>query len=323
MNKIERMKAVFANETPDYTPAGFWFHYSPELDARETAQAHIRLYRQLDNDIIKIMDDSFGHMITEGIHIEKPEDWRDISLPGRDCFQYRKMEEVIRRIVDETAGEVMVFPTMWSPFKIASFTYCFAGGDDADFMRHCREDADSVLVGIQKLADALTDWAKGYMEAGASGVYYSGQFSEPQRFSRETWEKLVKTFDLQVLNAVKAAKGYNILHICGEAEHGFQSSPEWYVDYPGDLFNWDIHRTGLSLKEGGKLFHAPILGGLDNHGLLLDGTLEEIASESRKIIDDYGRKGFMLGADCTVPGDIDIARLKAAVDAAKESGKAG
>ena len=33
-------------------------------------------------------------------------------------------------------------------------------------MRHCREDADSVLVGIQKLADALTDWAKGYMEAG-------------------------------------------------------------------------------------------------------------------------------------------------------------
>ena len=292
---------------------------SPQLDAKETAQAHIRLYRQLDNDIIKIMDDSFGRMITEGIRIEKAENWRDISLPGRKCFQYRKMEEVIRRIVDETAGEVMVFPTMWSPFKIASFTYCFAGSDDAAFMRHCKEAPDAVLTGIQKLADALADWAKGYMEAGASGIYYSGQFSEPQRFSKEVWETLVKPSDLQVLNAVKAAKGYNILHICGEAEHDFCSSPERYADYPGDLFNWDVHRTGLSLKEGGKLFHAPVLGGLDNHGLLLNGSLEEIASESRRIISDYGRKGFMLGADCTVPGDIDIARLRAAVDAARES----
>lgn len=27
MNKIERMQAVFAGKAPDYTPAGFWFHY--------------------------------------------------------------------------------------------------------------------------------------------------------------------------------------------------------------------------------------------------------------------------------------------------------
>ena len=89
MNKIERMKVIFANQTPDYTPAGFWFHSPSQLDAKETAQAHIRLYRQLDNDIIKIMDDSFGRMITEGIRIEKAEDWRVISLPGRKSFQYR------------------------------------------------------------------------------------------------------------------------------------------------------------------------------------------------------------------------------------------
>ena len=67
MNKIERMKTVFADETPDYTPAGFWFHYPTKLDAKQTAQAHLGLYRQLDNDIIKIMDDSFGRMVTGGI----------------------------------------------------------------------------------------------------------------------------------------------------------------------------------------------------------------------------------------------------------------
>ena len=63
MNRIERMKAVFANQEPDYTPAGFWFHYPSSLTAEETADAHVKLYHELDNDIIKIMDDSFGNMV--------------------------------------------------------------------------------------------------------------------------------------------------------------------------------------------------------------------------------------------------------------------
>ena len=74
MNKIERMQAVFAGKAPDYTPAGFWFHYPADLTAEEAAEAHVKLYRQLDNDIIKVMDDSFGHMVTEGIDIQKPSD---------------------------------------------------------------------------------------------------------------------------------------------------------------------------------------------------------------------------------------------------------
>lgn len=74
MNKIERMQAVFAGKAPDYTPADFWFHYPADLTAEEAAEAHVKLYRQLDNDIIKVMDDSFGHMVTEGIAIQKPSD---------------------------------------------------------------------------------------------------------------------------------------------------------------------------------------------------------------------------------------------------------
>lgn len=317
MNKIERMKAVFANETPDHTPSGFWFHYPAGLTPAQIADAHLKLYHDMDGDIIKIMDDSFGHMITEGIHIEKASDWRNIELPGRDCTQYRNMTEVIRLLAERTNGEVMLFPTLWSPFKIASFTYCFAGGSDADFMAHCAEDPESVLVGVGKIADALTDWVEGYMQAGASGVYYSGQFSEPARFDEATWRKLVTPSDLQVLNRVKELGGYNIVHICGEAEHGFVSDPTRYVGYPGDMFNWDVHRAHLTLKQGRELFGTPILGGLDNHGALVEGTPEEVAAEAQAVIAEMGRKGFMLGADCTVPATVSLDNLRAAFDAAR------
>ena len=319
MNKVERMQAVFAGQEPDRVPAGFWFHYPQGLSLEERAQAHVDLCRSVGTDIIKIMDDNFGRFFTQGIRIEKASDWRHIRLPGKDCAHYRHMTGLIQRILDKSGGEAMVFPTMWSPFQIASFTYTDGGGTDQQFMAHCKEDPASVLEGVRALTETLQEWARDYLELGSSGLYYSGQFSEPQRFSEEEWARLVKPSDLAVLEVTKKIPGkYNIVHICGEMEFGFQSSPRRYAGYPGDLFNWDVHRAGLSLEEGRELFQKPILGGLDNHGVLVEGSLEAIRQETLKIIKAMGKRGFMLGADCTVPGEIDWARLRAAVEAAAE-----
>lgn len=317
MNKIERLQAVLANQVPDVIPGGFWCHYPATLTPEETAQAHINLYRTIDADIIKVMDDNFGRMLTKDVKIETVSDWRNIQLPGRDCEHYRRMESIVRLIAEEVGGEVMIFPTLWSPFKLALFTLQSQGGNDESFMKDCREDPESIVIGVQKIADALADWTKGYLAAGASGVYYAGQFSEPQRFSAEEWERLVKPSDLTVLNTVKENGGKVMLHICGEVEHGFRTSPERYVDYPSDIVNWDVHRNELSLEEGHKLFGKPVLGGMDNHGVLLEGTLEEIAAEAKRVAEKYGKQGFMLGGDCTVPGTLDLERLKTAIAAAK------
>ena len=62
------------------------------------------------------MDDSFGHMVTEGIDIRKPSDWREIRLPGRDCQQYRKMEKVIRLIAEKDRRGGYDLPDLLEPF---------------------------------------------------------------------------------------------------------------------------------------------------------------------------------------------------------------
>ena len=322
MTKIERLGAVFRNDTPDCTPAGFWLHYPSDWDPKKTAQAHLKLYRETGMDIIKIMDDSAGNYFTNGVNIAKSADWRGVAFPGTDSAHYRRMSELIKLVADAASGEVMLFPTVWSPFKMASFTYAASRGatgqprSDADLMNDCASDPDSVAVGLDAIASVLEEFVAGYVESGGNGIYYSAQFSEPGRFTDERWEKLVKPYDIRVLNAAKKAGGLIITHICGEPEYEFRTSPARYAGYPGDLFNWAVHRNDLDLNGGRELFGTPVMGGMHNRGVLINGDEASIRAEVRRVIQHAGKKGFMLGADCTVPSDISYDRLRIAVDEA-------
>jgi uroporphyrinogen decarboxylase len=319
MNKFIRMNTVFENGAPDCIPAGFWFHFPNEWDAKTTADAHLKLYRETDMDVIKIMDDNWGNYMTKGVEIKRASDWKNINLPGIKCGHFMRMSEIIKRIADAAGGEVMLFPTVWSPFKIASFTYSSNGLHDSDFMADCRDDPESILAGVGAIASVLEDFVAGYFDSGGDGIYFSAQFSEPGRFTDEQWEKLVKPYDLRVINAAKKAGKRAIVHICGEPEFEFRTTPARFAGYPGDMFNWAVHRNDLDLQGGRRMFGAPVMGGMHNRGVLIDGTENQIRAEVRNVIAHAGKKGFMLGADCTVPSDISVDRLRYAVDEAHKA----
>jgi uroporphyrinogen decarboxylase len=57
------------------------------------------------------------------------------------------------------------------------------------------------------------------------------------------------------------------------------------------------------------------MGGLDRHGVLANGTQEQIRAAVLDLLQDAPER-FFLGADCTVPGDIDWDNLKTAMDTA-------
>ncbi len=57
MNKAQRVKAVMNREETDYIPAGFWFLYKPDFTVRDKDGEHLKLYRETDMDVIKIMQD--------------------------------------------------------------------------------------------------------------------------------------------------------------------------------------------------------------------------------------------------------------------------
>jgi uroporphyrinogen decarboxylase len=63
------------------------------------------------------------------------------------------------------------------------------------------------------------------------------------------------------------------------------------------------------------MFGRPFMGSLDRHGIVASGSLAEIEAAVQAVCQTAPEK-FILGADCTLPGDINWENIKTAIAAA-------
>ena len=154
------------------------------------------------------------------------------------------------------------------------------------------------------------------MRLGVDGFYASTQGGEAGRFrDPAVFTRHVKPFDLVLMNEMKRTCPFNILHVCDYNAPYSDLSP--FVDYPGHVVNCNPQLTGstLSWAEIARMFGRPCMGGLDRHGLIATAGPAEIGREVARVLNGASRP-FMLGADCTLPGDIKWESIRAAIDAA-------
>ena len=93
------------------------------------------------------------------------------------------------------------------------------------------------------------------------------------------------------------------------------------VDYAAlaDVVNWGVYEAPMTLADGKKQFPGKtILGGLENRsGVLVDGDEYDVRREVIKVVENFGREGFILGADCTLATEQDLKLVRAAVEQAR------
>ena len=137
----------------------------------------------------------------------------------------------------------------------------------------------------------------------------------------EKYREFITPSEIAVLEAANSVSDYNLLHICGYM--GCHNDLTWYRDYPFKAVNWAVAFEGVPLEKGEEIFnHRCVIGGFDNNpeGVLYSGTREEVEKETVKILGKAGTRGVILGADCTVPKDIDPERFNWVRDAAAAFG---
>lgn len=319
MTKRERVIATINNEKTSGIPSSFSLHFPNDKKAGEACvNAHLEFFKETDTDICKIMNENLIPVFGE---IHSPEDYdRLIPKMTMDDPFMKQQIELTKAILDRCEKDVFTMGTLHGicasgihPIEQAGINYYAARQMQVDFLRWNEE---KMLSAMQRITDVLCDLARAYIKAGADSVYYAALGGENCFFTDEEFARWIKPFDFQIMDSIRDAGGYCFLHICKD-----DLNMERYRSYANhaDVINWGVYEAPYNLEDGKELFNGKtIMGGLPNRsGVLVNGTNQEIEEQVNHIISNFGSKGFILGADCTLATEQDLNKIRTAVTAAR------
>lgn len=174
-----------------------------------------------------------------------------------------------------------------------------------------REAPVKMSDAMKRISEGTVNLVRALMEdGGIDGIYYCVQNQNIDLISDEEHEKFFGAADRQVLEAANAIHDSSILHVCGY--EGRRNHVDRWTGYKSKAVNWAVNVEGISLTEGKKIFgNRCVVGGFPNtlQGVLNAGSEEEIKAATRKIVDEVGREGLVVAADCSLPFSIDWEHL--------------
>jgi uroporphyrinogen decarboxylase len=308
MNKREILLSLLnpGTSTP-YIPAAFFLHFDPAYQHGQAAiDKHLEYFRYTGMDFVKIQYETHFPILPE---ITKPDDWVRMPCYGKDF--YEDQINIAKGLVTAAGKDALVIMTLYSPFMCAGHSV----GKNVLF-EHLKKNPEKTKKGIEIITESLMLFVKGCIEVGIDGFYHSTQGGETNRFeSSPIFKECIKPYDLALMEEIERSCKFNILHIC-DYEGGYTDLTP-FQDYPGHIVNCSLKlgEKNLTGKEVSRMFDKPFMGGLDRHGIVTSGNKEEIERAVKAVCQDAPEK-FILGADCTLPGDIDWDNIKTAIQTA-------
>lgn len=307
VSKRERMQRWLAGELKEeYTPAAFFIHFD---DAHKLGQAaadeHIKYFRATDMDFAKIQ---YEQEMQKVDFIKKPADWAKWSPPGIDF--YKPQLEAVKGILSELKKEALVIMTLYSPYMSAGHA-----ATKEVLLAHLEENPEAVKPGLEKMVESQMLFVNECIRLGVDGFYMSTQGSESGQLSDPSiFNKYIKPTDLAAMNEAQSKCNFNILHVCDY--HAPYTDYEAVIDYPGHVVNCNPKTINkeFTWQELQDMFHRPMMGGIDRHGSVEKETAVNY-KEIEGVIQQAPKK-FILGADCTLPGNIEWKKIRSIIDKA-------
>jgi uroporphyrinogen decarboxylase len=328
MTGRERVKAAIAMGVADRPPVGAWGHtYREEWSPESLAAITVEKARQFGWDFVKFQPrassfaEAFGSVYKPAGHrlkgpvlvspaVPDVESWRSVRLVNPKVFD--DQVRAIAMVARELGPDVPVIQTVFSPITVGGY---LVGKSQSRVVRELRKHPELVRPALERIADALVDFSRRSVEAGAAGIFYAisgyaGRGVMPESLYRE----LVLPYDVNVLSRLPREAWFNVVHLCG-SNLNFELAREM----PAQVVSWSIHNQGNpSLAEGRKLSGRAVMGGLGQRASLLYGPPTEVEAEARRAVAETGGRGLLLAPGCSVPPrakDINLAAMVSALAA--------
>ncbi|MBW1697110.1 MAG: hypothetical protein JRH18_06925 [Deltaproteobacteria bacterium] len=307
MNKRELVLDVLnKNKKQEYTPAAFFLHFDENCHRGQAAvNKHLEYFRHTGMDFVKIQYENVFPVIAE---IKKPDDWAEMPLYKKDF--YEDPLHIVDSLVQRIKKEALVIMTLYSPYMCAGHT---SRGKITD---HIKEGPEKTKKGMQIITESLMIFVKECIKLGIDGFYHSTQGGESDTFDDPAlFKECVKPYDLILMKEIERSCIFNILHICDY--NGSYSDLTPFLDYPGHVVSCglELRSEKLTGKDVSRMFERPYMGGLDRKGVIVSGSKDQIKKAVEAALQSAPEK-FILGADCTIPSEVNWDNIKTAIETA-------
>lgn len=326
-SRRELIDAAFHNERTDRVPVGFWRHFWQDGSAarpllvKEALTEQERFIWEFRPDMINIMTDGFFRYPAVALNreISSPKDLAGLTPLGKNSDWFRDQIAYARALNRRYGRHVQLFYHLSAAPGTLALSQARLG-HPVDIAEWLREDPEAVGKALDIISEDYAALAKALLsESGVDGIYLSVNNIDAARVPAEVYAKYVAPAEIKILEGANRVWNNSILHI--GSSQGFRNHLEWYKEYPFLAVNWAAKAENRPLSEGKKLFGGrAVIGGFGQtvDDVIYKGTKEEIQAETRRILDDAGTTGVVLGADAAIPRDTPVEHLEWVRQAAEE-----
>jgi uroporphyrinogen decarboxylase len=335
MTSRERVWAAIRHQQPDRVP----YYFSFTQPAAHKLRQHFGtsdLDKCLDNDMVRFSTRRPGLLQELRPHVYRDEFgviWdrtvdRDIGVPQSPPLKRRSLaghclpdpHDPVR-----TAG----LPDFIGkhPFRFRFVSYGFTFFERAWTLRGMPELMVDMLQApewVDELFEALLEFnlaALGDLLAyDVHGILFGDDWGHQQGllFSPDLWRRFIKPRLATLISTVKQSGLAAMIHSCGKVQELFPD----LIEIGLDVFNpfqpdvMDVYE--IKQLHGDRL---AFYGGMSVQRTLPLGTVEEIRTETRRLMRDIGQGGgFIIAPSHHMPGDIPLENMLAFMEAVRGDG---
>ena len=316
MTKRERTIAAFRGQEVDHVPVCMWKHVPQKYWADEDAFAAFQAdaYKATDVDFMKLSGDKYFTWPAPALEgIENAKDLYRLEPLGANHPHIRGQVRRTGKVVRALGRDCFTLYLVFAPLSCIRLRIGYPR-----MMEFMREDPEAVKYACSVVAEDQKLLVKGIIEDdGADGIFYSVQNGEEDRFTFDFYRKYVTPGDKEVLDYANSLSDMNAIHFC--AWEGVPNRLAVWHDYNAAAVSWSRYMDVMDIAEARKLFGCTVWGGFDNRpgSLLYTAGREEIEKETFSLIRQGGKRGYILGSDCSLHGELDDERVRWVAEASR------
>ena len=306
MNKIERLRATLGGRPVDHPPFSIWYHFGTQHATPErTAQVHLEFFEAYDLDFLKVMND-YDYPMPAGMDVmESPQDLKRVAPFDVNQTPMGNQLKAIEKIARSLKGKAWFLDTVFNAWNTMRRNLV------KEAMSTLMNNHPEALLEALKIVNQnLIQYALASLERGTAGIFYSVPASA-EFVSSEQYEKFMRPFDLEFLEAIQGKGEFHVLHA-----HGEKLFLDRLLPYPVHALSWADLNGGPAIAEARRRTSFTLMAGLD-HVKFTGLSTKQVREQVKTALSQAGKTKFILAPGCSVPTYSYLPLIKAAREAAR------